>query len=98
MKLTNEKGALAVMSKARDNVIREIYLCGQTGSTARAANYASTLNHLTDAIHNLTHIIESDVGEVERRNRLIDKLEKARAAKRAKEVTAQNMVAEETTE
>lgn len=88
MNLQHEKGALDVMIKARESAIKEIFLCGQTGSIARAANYAVSLNNLTEAIHNLTFIIESDAGETERRQALIDRLNKARAAKKAKEEAA----------
>jgi hypothetical protein len=58
--------ARLVLIKSRDEILRELAVCGQAGGTGRAAAYAPQLVSIQGAIEALDRIEGNDVPKVDR--------------------------------
>jgi len=55
-----------VLIKSRDEILRELAVCGQAGGTGRAAAYAPQLVNIQGAIEAIDRIEGADVPKVDR--------------------------------
>jgi len=58
--------ARSVLIKSRDEILRELAVCGQAGGTGRAAAYAPQLVSIQGAIEALDRIESTDAPKVDR--------------------------------
>jgi hypothetical protein len=59
--MTKFEQAIEVLSRAQDQLVGEIAICGQSGGVGRAQNYAPVLVH----IHNALEIVKAMVAPSE---------------------------------
>lgn len=64
--MSNYKDARLVLIKSRDEILRELAVCGQAGGTGRASAYAPQLVSIQGAIEALERIEGSDAPKVDR--------------------------------
>lgn len=58
--------ARLVLIKSREEILRELAICGQAGGTGRAASYAPQLVALQGAIEAIDRIESNDAPKVDR--------------------------------
>jgi hypothetical protein len=58
--------ARSVLIKSRDEILRELAVCGQAGGTGRAAAYAPQLVSIQGAIEAIDRIESADAPKVDR--------------------------------
>ncbi len=75
--MSNYKDAKSVLEKAREEILRELALCGQNGGTGRSQNYAPLLVN----IHNAINVIDELNSET--KSEFGERMKAARAAKAA---------------
>jgi hypothetical protein len=66
-----------VLIKAREEILRELMVCGQNGGTGRAQNYANTLVSIQGAIEAVDKVISTTPQSQE----VTDRMAAVRAAK-----------------
>lgn len=69
--MSKYEGALTVLERSRDEILKELEVCGSAGGVGRAASYAPQLVSVVNAI-NLIKALNNDVA---------DKMAAMRAAK-----------------
>lgn len=69
--------AKEVLEKGREEILREITLCGQNGGTGRSQNYAPILVSLHNAIKAIDEMDQAEKSDFG------DRMKAARAAKKA---------------